>query len=90
LFARPPELRPLHAPRTDRRRPRCRRAVEEGMMLIRNAAKLCTERGFQGRLEPAGYGVYGFVITTSGGQYRLPVITGVGPVADTGRVNGTS
>jgi hypothetical protein len=56
-------------------------------MLIRNATKLCTERGYQGRLEPAGYGAYGFVITTSAGQYRLPVIPGMGPVADTGRVN---
>lgn len=56
-------------------------------MLIRNATKLCTERGFQGRLEPAGYGAYGFVITTSAGKYRLPVITGMGSVEETGRVN---
>ena len=56
-------------------------------MLIRNATKLCTERGFQGHLEPVAYGSYGFVISTSAGQYRLPVIPGMGSVADTGRVN---
>ena len=56
-------------------------------MIIRNATKLCTERGFQGHLESLGYGSYGLVIRTSAGQYRLPVIPGMGPVADTGRVN---
>jgi hypothetical protein len=57
------------------------------MMLISNATKLCTERGFPGNLEPAGYGRYDFVINSATGRYRLPIISGLGSVADTGRVN---
>ena len=56
-------------------------------MLIRNAMKLCTERGFRGHLQPGRYDSYDFVISTVAGQYCLPVTPGMGPVADTGRVN---
>jgi hypothetical protein len=56
-------------------------------MLIWNAKKLCTQRGFQGSLEPVAYGHCTFVITTAAGQYRLPVTPGMGPAADAGRVN---
>jgi hypothetical protein len=56
-------------------------------MLIRNASKLCKERGFHGHHEPAGYGSYSFVIGTATGQYRLPVTLGMGSLLDTGRVN---
>jgi hypothetical protein len=56
-------------------------------MLISNAKRLCTERGFHGHVEPVGYGCYRFVIGTAAGQYCLPVTPGMGTLVDTGRVN---
>jgi hypothetical protein len=56
-------------------------------MLITNAAKLCTERGYHGRVEWVGYGYYAFVISAAAGRYCVPVTQGVGSVLDTGQVN---
>jgi hypothetical protein len=56
-------------------------------MLITNAVKLCTERGFRGRVEWIGYGRYAFVVRTTAGRYCLPVTQGIGSVQDTGHVN---
>lgn len=56
-------------------------------MLVRNAMKLCTKRGFCGHLEPVGYCSYDFVIRTAAGQYYLPVTLGTGPVVERARVN---
>jgi hypothetical protein len=76
---------PAHAPRSPSRRAIA--CVEGGVMLIRNASKLCKQRGFYGRPEPTGYGSYAFVIGTAAGQYRLPVTLGMGSIMNTGRVN---
>jgi hypothetical protein len=56
-------------------------------MLVSNAEKLCTERGFHGYAEMRRYGHYDFVINTAAGRYRLPVTPGRGSVEDTGRIN---
>jgi hypothetical protein len=56
-------------------------------MLIANAVKLCTERGFYGRVEWIGYGYYAFVIRTTAGRYCVPITQGIGSVQDTGQVN---
>jgi hypothetical protein len=56
-------------------------------MLITNAAKLCTDRGFHGRVESVGYGYYAFVISTATGRYCLPVSRRIGSDLDAGQVN---